>query len=181
MDRASIRPGQERATCTLSDTPFAAYEEVSPEAGEAATRLLFQILEGDPRFAPVPEGRCLGLLNAMLAADVKASQLRLIQSFGEELGVGGVMYGKLFRYDERVGSAYSVKRPASVAFTLHLIRVADGAILWKAAFDETQQPLSENLFKLQIYRKSGMRWLTADELVRLGLTKAIDKLKQRLP
>ncbi|NDY41757.1 hypothetical protein G3N55_02675 [Dissulfurirhabdus thermomarina] len=180
VDRASVRPGQEKATCALSDTTFAA-SEVNPEQAEAVTRVLFELVEGDPRFRPVPEGRCLGLLGALLAADVKATQLRLIRAFGRELGADAVLYVKLFRFSEREGTAYGVRRPASVAFNLHLIRVADGAVLWRAAFDETQKPVSENLLALDTYRRRAVRWLTAAELARMGLEAALADLRRRLP
>jgi TolB-like protein len=180
MDRASVRPGQERATCSLSDTVFEAHE-IPAEAKDRVTAILFELLQNDPRFQIVSEGRCIGFLNSLLVADVKASQLRLIQEFGQELDADAVLYGKLFRYDERVGRRYSVKKPASVAVTLHLIRVKDGAVLWRAAFDETQQPLSENLLKAGLYKKSSMHWLTAEELARLGLNQALGDLKKRLP
>lgn len=179
VDRASVRPGQERATCALSDTVFEAHE-IPAEASDRMTGILFELVQDDPRLQPVSEGTCIGFLSSLLVADVKASQLRLIQEFGRELNADAVLYGKLFRYDERVGGRYSVKKPASIAFTLHLIRVKDGAVLWRAAFDETQQPLSENLLKAGLYKGSSMHWLTAEELARLGLNQALEELKKRL-
>jgi len=180
MDRAATRPGQERTTCTLSDTTFEA-DDTSPQAAEAMTSLLFSRVEGDRRFNLVPEKKCIGFLNAVIQSDVKASQLKLIRSFGEELGAEAVLYGKLFRFDERVGSRYSVEKPASVAYTLHLIRVSDGAILWRSAFDETQKTLSENILNVGFYKKVGMQWLTAGELADYGLERDIEDLKRRLP
>ncbi|NIA08384.1 MAG: hypothetical protein GWP10_01075, partial [Nitrospiraceae bacterium] len=108
-------------------------------------------------------------------------QLHLIQAFGRELKADAVLYGKLFRYEDRIGKKYGVKRPASVAFTLYLISVKDGAVLWHTTFDETQQPLMENLFKAKLYKKSGMHWLTARELANYGLTEATNELKDLLP
>lgn len=180
MDRAVIRPGQERTTCTLSDTVFDV-SEISPEAADVVTSILFRHVKGDPRFHIVPEKQCVGFLGVLLQEDVKASQLKLIRAFGAELGADAVLYGKLFRFEERIGSRYSVKRPASIAYTLHLIRVSDGAILWSAAFDETQQPLSENLFKTALYRKVGLRWLTAQELADYAIGLNIEDLRKRLP
>ena len=176
MDRASIQPGQEKASCSLSDVP----SYVSPipqEASDELTRLLVYNLHEDKRFVFIPKGRCLGLLNSMLAKDVKASQLQLIQAFGRDFKADAVLYGKIFRYEDRIGKKYGVKRPASVAFTLYLIRVKDGVVLWHNTFDETQQPLMENLFKARLYRKSGMHWLTARELADYGLTEATNELK----
>ncbi|MGC9022459.1 MAG: hypothetical protein ACP5J5_05030, partial [Dissulfurimicrobium sp.] len=160
IDRAVTKPGQEKATCALSDTTFDT-SNVPPEASSKLTETLVSLLKDDPRFRPIPEGECIGFLNAFLKADIKASQLHLIQSFGRELGVEAVLYGKLYRFNERIGSSYSVQRPASVAFSLHLIRVSDGAVLWQYTFDETQQPLTENLLKANLYKESGLKWLTA--------------------
>jgi hypothetical protein len=180
MDRAVSRPGQEKATCALSDTVFDT-NNIPPEVSSRLSGMLTGLLKDDPRFKPVPEGECIGFLNAFLKADIKASQLRLIQSFGRELGVDAVLYGKLYRFEDRIGSSYSVQKPASVAFSLHLIRVSDGAVLWQYTFDETQKPLTENLLNTKLYRESGLKWLTADQLANYGLTDAFKELKRRLP
>ncbi len=180
MDRASIRPGQERATCALSDKVFDA-EEISPEVADQVTTILFKSVSKDSRFITVPETKCVGFLSALLRADVKASQIRLIQSLGQQLGVQGVLYAKLFRFDDRVGGRYAIRKPASVAFTIHLIRTSDGAILWRSTFDETQQSLSENLLNVGMYKETGMRWLTAAELASYGINRAIKDLLPRLP
>ncbi len=67
-----------------------------------------------------------------------------------------------------------------MAFSLVLIRVRDGAVVWSKSFDETQAPLTANLFKAGFYRRSGMRWVTADELLSYGLEQAVKELRRRL-
>ncbi|MBW2164421.1 MAG: hypothetical protein JRF43_08325 [Deltaproteobacteria bacterium] len=180
MDRASAQPSRERPTCLLSG-PLPDVRTITPDASDEMTRLLFQNFQGDQRFLIVSEGRCIGFLNSLLATDIKASELRLIQAFGEELKVDAVLYSKLFRFEDRIGGEYSVKRPASVAFTLQITRVSDGATLWRNTFDETQQALMENLLKAGLYRKTGLRWLTATQLADYGLSHAADELKNLLP
>jgi hypothetical protein len=180
MDRASAQPSREKPTCLLSG-PLSDVLKITPEASDEVTRLLFQALQGDQRFLIVSEGRCIGFLNSLLATDIKASELRLIRAFGEELKVDAVLYSKLFRFEDRIGGEYSVKKPASVAFTLQIIRVSDGATLWRNTFDETQQSLMENLMKAGLYRKIGLRWLTAAQLAEYGLNQAADELKNLLP
>ncbi len=180
MDRASIQTRGQKAACNLSDVP--SYVSPIPEkASEEMTRLLIYNLHEDKRFVFISRGRCLGLLNSIFARDIKASQLHLIQAFGREFNADAVLYGKIYRYEDRIGKKYGVKRPASVAFTLYLIRVRDGAVLWHNTFDETQQPLMKNLFKIRLYRKTGIHWLTARELADYGLTEATDELKGLLP
>ena len=180
VDRASAQPSLERPTCLLSDS-LSDVHKITPEASNEVTRLLFQALQGNQMFLIVSEGRCIGFLNSLLATDIKASKLQLIQALGKELKVDAVLYSELFRFENRIGGEYSAKRPASVAFTLQIIRVSDKAILWRNTFDETQQALTENLLKAGLYKKIGLRWLTATELADYGLNQAIDELKNLLP
>jgi hypothetical protein len=62
-----------------------------------------------------------------------------------------------------------VDKPASVAFGIHFIRIADNRLIWGGHFDETQHSLSENLFKLRKFVKRGGGWLTAEQLATYGL------------
>lgn len=65
-------------------------------------------------------------------------------------------------------------RPASVGFHVHLFE--DGKLVDVFAFDETQQPLSENIFRFFTFVKRGGKWITAGELAREGIHKAVDSL-----
>ncbi|MEJ2025227.1 MAG: hypothetical protein P8Y00_09485 [Deltaproteobacteria bacterium] len=62
-----------------------------------------------------------------------------------------------------------MNRAASVAFSLHLLRVADARIVWNGNFDKTQRSLSENLLDLKTFLGGGGRWMSARELGFLGL------------
>jgi hypothetical protein len=53
----------------------------------------------------------------------------------------------------------------------------DGIEVWKGRFDETQRPLSENLFKIGSFFRRKASWLTAEELASVGL----DEMLKRLP
>jgi hypothetical protein len=66
-----------------------------------------------------------------------------------------------------------VQEPASVSLDLHLLRVSDGAIVWKAQWNETQKSLSEDLFQLGEVAKRGLRWMTAEELAKSGLAEML--------
>lgn len=180
IDRANLKPQRDDLSCALTDTFYEA-GDVSLEAARTVTQLLLKHLGNDPKFIPVEEKKCINFLNAMLISQPNATQLKLIQALGKELGADAVLYGKLYRFEERIGGPYGVERPASVAFTLYLIRTNDGAVLWRYSFNETQQSLTENLFKAKLYKKSGMRWLTAKELANIGIEEAIADLKKRFP
>ena len=88
----------------------------------------------------------------------------------------GIVTGGIERFSERRGSDLGVERPASVSFKIELWRANDTAPLWKAAFDETQEPVSENLLNLGRYPGHGTRWLTAEELLRWGADDAASRI-----
>ena len=94
---------------------------------------------------------------------------QLLVQTGKQLKADAVLAGTLYRFTQRVGGALSVETAASVGFGVHLIRVADGRLIWSRQFDETQKSLSENLFKLGTFVERGGAWLTAQELSRFGL------------
>ncbi len=181
MDRASTKPASERPTCNISGHSIYTSSYVTPEAAQKVTEILYSLLLPDPRFKPVTQGQCLGLLSNILQRKINSSQLRILREFGKDLDADAILYGKLYRFRERVGSAYSVKTPASVAFSLILVRVSDGRVLWRYSFDETQQALTENLFNWRFYKTEGMRWVTAEELAAYGLRQAVEQLKKVLP
>lgn len=91
------------------------------------------------------------------------------RALGSSLGVDYVLAGNVWRFDERIGRSYGVKKSASVAFALHLIKVENGRTVWEKMFIEKQQPLSENLFRTREFIRRGARWLTAEELAEDGL------------
>jgi hypothetical protein len=85
-----------------------------------------------------------------------------------EFGVQAVLHGTVYRIRERTGEALAAAHPASVWFEVTLIGAPTGARLWKAVFNETQQPLNENLLNARRYPGGGTRWLRAEELARWG-------------
>jgi hypothetical protein len=117
--------------------------------------------------------------------DVEQGILRLnglarIRTLGELVYADAVIRGRMQRYRERVGDEWGAKSPASVAFVLDLIDVRRGDIVWSARFDETQKPLSENIFAIGDIQQRGVRWLTAAQLTQAGVKKAVSELHQIL-
>jgi hypothetical protein len=99
--------------------------------------------------------------------------LHLAREAGRQLHYDAVLITSVERYQARDGSEYAVMTPASVAFSLKLLAVESGQVIWSADFDQTQQPLFENILKTRS-TGSGFRWLTAEELASAGLTKKLD-------
>jgi hypothetical protein len=58
--------------------------------------------------------------------------------------------------------------------------VRRGDIIWSARFDETQKSLSENIFAIGDISRRGVRWLSAEQLTREGVKKALEELHQIL-
>jgi hypothetical protein len=85
-----------------------------------------------------------------------------------------VLTGVILRYEDRHGSALAVDRPASVAYDAYLISTRDGAMLWRARFDETQQPLLANLLLVGRFLRGGGVWQTSATLTRIGLERVIE-------
>jgi hypothetical protein len=71
-----------------------------------------------------------------------------------------------------------VDRPASVGFHLHLYDQQGLAKIF--IFDETQQPLFDNILKLGTFLRRGMKWITADQLAEEGIEKGIKALQEDL-
>ena len=103
-----------------------------------------------------------------------------IRKLGESVYADAVIRGRVQRYRERVGDEWGAKSPASVAFVLDLIDVKRGDVVWSARFDETQKPLSENIFAIGEISQRGVRWLSASQLTQAGVKKAISDLHQLL-
>ncbi|MCP3952823.1 MAG: hypothetical protein GY697_11495 [Desulfobacterales bacterium] len=98
---------------------------------------------------------------------------------GRALGVDAVLGGFIYRFKDRTGRDYGVDEVASVAFDLHLIRVSDGRIQWSGRIDETQEPLSNNIYNIKKFISRGGRWITSREMARGGLKSLIGDMPDR--
>jgi TolB-like protein len=144
--------------------------EVAEDADNMLTEQLFILLKDRKDIHLIPASQSQGVVSDLLSEDQKRlSERDLLVETGRVLKADWVLSGNIFRFRERVGGKYSVDLPASVAFDIHLIRVADGRLLWNDHFDETQRPLSENLFQLGSFLQRKARWITANEMAVSGL------------
>jgi len=112
---------------------------------------------------------------AQLSKDSTSDTLRsLAVRLGKALNTDYIFAGSVWRYKERAGTAHASTSPASVGFVVYTVKVADGRMLWKAAFHKTQRSLSENIFDARTFMKYGARWLSADEWARYGVDEVFD-------
>ena len=117
--------------------------------------------------------RVAGIYQRVHVDSLKKAPMSVIKEVGDALGADGVIAGYVFRFRERKGVAYSVERPASVGFEIHLIRSSDAVIVWKGSYDRTQSTLMEDLLQIASFYREGGRWVTAEELTEEGVEEII--------
>ncbi|MBW2614793.1 MAG: hypothetical protein JRD02_01280 [Deltaproteobacteria bacterium] len=161
----------------ISGSVFMA-EPVPQGIAQRMTDVLFSRLVDDQRFGLVSPGQARGVFSKLVDSDrnVGMAPVRVAQAVGRSFRADAVLGGYIYRWREREGGDYAVKRPASVAFNLHLIRPSDGAILWKSKYDKTQRSLSEDLFDFSTFVEGGGRWMTAEKLAMIGLEKLLAQM-----
>lgn len=94
-----------------------------------------------------------------------------------EFGADGVLTGVVTRFRERTGQSLAAANPASVGFRVMLLDAPAARRLWSGTFEETQQPINENVLNVRRYPGGGTRWLTAEELARWGA----DEMSESMP
>jgi len=92
-----------------------------------------------------------------------------ILRIGEELKADAIAVGYIYRFRERDGTPYAVKKPASVAYEIKLFDGKTGLPVWYGTFDKTQRSLMENLFQLPAFLRGKGQWVTVKELTDEGM------------
>lgn len=108
-----------------------------------------------------------------ILGDASLRPLAQARAVGRQVSCNGVLSLTMKRYTQRVGGNYSVDQPASVAFSYSLLATDSGQTLCRGEFDETQASLLENLFAIDKASSRGFQWVTAEALLREGLTERL--------
>jgi TolB-like protein len=155
--------------CPACGTAFAA-GKVTEASVHLLTEHLLSFLQNNTHFKIVPSHRPITARSESFtsSAPIFAEQ-EILVSAARAAETDWVLAGYIFRYKQRIGTQYSVQSPASVAFSLHLIGATDGKSIWYGHYDETQQSLSENLFRLKKFLKRKWKWITVEEMAISGL------------
>jgi len=135
--------------------------------------IFFDRLKDQKAFTIIPPDRVGGIYERVTGGLFKADLLDVLKKVGTELEADGIILGYVYCFRERKGFSLSVEKPASVAFEIHLIRVGDGAIVWRGIFDKTQTSLMENLLQIASFYKEGGKWVTAKELATEGMDEVL--------
>lgn len=138
--------------------------------------LIYSVVAALPRWQIVSDREVREVLTMVPGG----AQISRVKRLGELVYADAVFSARIVRFRERVGEEWGARSPASVAFVVDLWDVKRGDIMWSGQFDETQKPLSENIFALGEFTQRGGRWLTAEELTHEGVKKAMSQLHQIL-
>ena len=168
-DMASLFGESVNGRCPVCGKMFTT-GDVAESAVVMLTEHLFTLLKDRKDIELIPSSQAQGVMSGLLAGSNKTLEERALQlEIGRALNADAIFAGYIYRFRERVGGEYSVDLSASVAFDIHLIRVEDGRVLWSAHLDETQRPLSDDLFRLNLFLRRKAKWITAKEMAISGL------------
>ncbi|MCL2669535.1 MAG: hypothetical protein FWE89_02510 [Syntrophaceae bacterium] len=169
------------ARCPLCGT-FAHAQRFPGNPEQDLERLFLARLERMKPSFTVLDGEWVdGVLRGVASASLTAPLRQVLAETGRELGVDAVVAGYLYRFRERRGSAFTVEQPASVTFEMHLLRVSDGALLWRGYYDKTQVSLMEDLLQLGTFVRGRGRWMTAEELLASGIDQVMESFPELQP
>ena len=149
--------------------------EILPGSQNTLTRFLYEKMEANGVFRIIPMKRVEEILSHWEMRHFEERPLPSSLQVAKELNADFVFIGYLFRFEERIGSRLGVDRPASVGFDVHLFRLTNERMVWEGKFDETQRPLTENLFKIGSFFRRKASWLTAAELASVGMDEMLRK------
>ena len=154
--------------CPVSGTYYATFPS-SGDPEEIIETLFYNRITSLAHLELIPTERVRGVYKSVRSSSFKRSPREIFVKVGSELNADGVVAGYVYRYRERAGATYGVKQPASVAFGIYLIRVSDGAIVWKGRFDKVQTSLMENVLDVSSFIRGKGRWMTAAQLSEAGI------------
>jgi hypothetical protein len=104
--------------------------------------------------------------------------LDLAKIVARDFNATAVLVGKLTRYRDVETGGVGPPRSASVAFVLSLYSAPDGRKLWTGRYDETQVTMTDNPQRARYYPGRGSRRLSALDLARFGVEKAVEGMME---
>ena len=83
---------------------------------------------------------------------------------------------QVLTWRDRQGSAAGVTEPAHVRLEFFLLNIKEGNIIGHSVYEGEQQGLTENLLNVGDFFKRQGKWVTAEELAREAMIKAVKDL-----
>lgn len=170
---------QRVAVMPLLEAPGNGERTVIEGAGETVTAELVGQMALAGGWQLIPETDVTDALQK-LPPVTPGNQQTTAVALGKKLSADVVLIGSVDKFKERVGIAYAAQSPASVEFTLHLVDVQSGQVVWTAKFAKSQKALTENVFNLMSFIRSEGRWVKAHEIAQEGIQEAVADLHGQL-
>ncbi|PIE58698.1 MAG: hypothetical protein CSA33_02010 [Desulfobulbus propionicus] len=134
------------------------------EGAAMLDRILHQYLGGHKGFRYVSADQVYGIENAL-----EGPPIGRLKAVGAMINCNVMLEVQISRYVDRLGSEYTAREPASVAFDYRLVETEKNQVLCRGHFEEQQQYVLENLLTLNKAGKRGFTFVTAPELLREGV------------
>lgn len=106
----------------------------------------------------------------------RVAALRHWVAVGACMKVDFILVPQVYEFHEREGSEAGVTRPAGVILDFFLVDVNNSVLTSRSHFDETQAALASNLLDAGKFISRGAKWVSAIELAREGMVKAIEDM-----
>lgn len=153
-------------------------EDSDKQLPQNVTEMLLAALEQKTSLEILNRSQGARLAQELRRVENKAQALRQTAAeFGKSVGAQGVLYGLVTHYNPSSGSKFGADSLASTGFRLWLIDPMNGRTLWTVTYQNTEQPLSENLFRLGEKMREGVGFRDADELLKSGFLQAAEELE----
>ena len=157
--------------------PRAGNESLSQGAELVLTRIVSESLKKRFQERVVPPAQVEDACRAVCGDAALDTPRKRAVRLGEALEANLVMVGTVWRFREKGALTEMPDSPASVGFALYLVDVNTGVRLWRGSFDGTQKALTEDVLGGMKQLGMGVRWLSAEELARYGVTSVLKTLK----
>jgi hypothetical protein len=147
------------------------------DAGLAVTAQVYQFLAMRPEFRFVADLTVQEVVQQSSVRNEPDLRSRAV-ALGKAVSADAVFFGTVSRFRERIGTEWGATSPAAVSFDLGLVQVASGEVLWEGRFDQTQAPLSSNIFDFWMFWRAGPHWFSARELTALGVDELLEEMSK---
>jgi len=145
------------------------------DAEKILTRIVQMTVESRFVEIVIPLADVITAYDNMGANSSRKTPGMLAKQLGEALGVDYIFLGNVWRYRKSRDIALGSPSGASVAFNVFFLRVETGQKIWKGTFDQTQRSLTDNVLAGKGSVKPGLKWLSANDLARLGVKEVFKK------
>lgn len=122
-----------------------------------------------PRTRPLPDLK-------RLHTSERPQALPLWVEYARKTSADILLIPQVLTWRDRQGSAAGVTEPAHVRLEFFLLNIKEGNIIGHSVYEVEQQGLTENLLNVGDFFKRQGKWVTAEELVREAMTKAVKDL-----